>query len=494
VDMGIIDNGPGKRNNITDPFNNYKGKVSIKVQGSSSVGWPKRSFRITTLNAMNVGTDVSLLGMPPHEDWVLKALYQDKSFLRDDLGHKIFRDMGHYSSRSRFFEMVIDGEYRGVYQLLEKVKRDRGRVSISKMTQADVSGDDLTGGYIISLDKFVPGVDKGWHSKYKSNATGDSANFYLYIYPNPDSIMPQQMNYIKNYVDQFEDAMMAPDLSKSNYQRFIDVPSFADNFILTELCRNVDGYRSSTFFHKDKASSGNGKLKAGPGWDFNIAFGNCLPNFGSDPYWWAYDQNTNVNFIPFWWKKLMSDSLFKNELRCRYQKHRAGVLSEAHLFSYIDQMAAHLEEAQVRNYQRHPILGQVIWPGPSPAPATYAGEIGYLKWWLHERLLWMDKQLAGTCVVTVASNDPANVQLRSGPNPFGESFELSYHTADNTFVKAELLGVMGTRAMLISEGTKNEGLHQETISTSQIPVGPYILKLTMNNEVYYQKLLKINNN
>ena len=106
----------------------------------------------------------------------------------------------------------------------------------------------------------------------------------------------------------------------------------------------------------------------------------------------------------------------------------------------------------------------------------------------------MDKQLAGTCVVTVASNDPANVQLRSGPNPFGESFELSYHTADNTFVKAELLGVMGTRAMLISEGTKNEGLHQETISTTQIPVGPYILKLTMNNEVYYQKLLKINNN
>src|SRR5688572_5083149 len=132
VTMGIIDNGPGKRNNLSDAFNNYSGPVSIKVQGSSSVGFPKRSFRITTVNNLNQGIEVPLLGMPAHEDWVLKALYQDKSLLRDDLALKIYNQMGHYSSRSRFVEVVIDGNYRGIYQLLEKVKRDKGRVDISK--------------------------------------------------------------------------------------------------------------------------------------------------------------------------------------------------------------------------------------------------------------------------------------------------------------------------------------------------------------------------
>src|SRR5688572_8992621 len=81
VNMGVIDNGPGKRNNVTDPYNNYNGDVELRVQGSSSVGFPKRSFRISTLNALHQQNSVSLLGMPAHEDWILKALYQDKSFL-----------------------------------------------------------------------------------------------------------------------------------------------------------------------------------------------------------------------------------------------------------------------------------------------------------------------------------------------------------------------------------------------------------------------------
>jgi hypothetical protein len=494
VDLMVIDNGPGKRNNFSDPPT-YRCDVSIKRQGSSSVAFPKKSYRITTLNAFGVGTDVSLLGLPAHEDWILKALYQDKSLLRDDLAFKVFREMGHYSSRSVFFELVVDGDYRGVYQLLEKIKRDKDRVNISKMKQSDITGDDVTGGYIISLDKFIPGVDKGWYSKYNASPRGDSANFFLYVYPKPDSIMPQQMTYIQNYVRQVEDVLMSPGYGNplTGYARYMDVRSFADNFILTELSRNIDGYRASTFFHKDKQSISGGKLKAGPVWDFNLAFGNCVNNFGNDPYWWAYDQPANMNFIPFWWKRFMADSVFKNELRCRYKDLRTSVLSEPSLLQYIDNMASHLNEAQARNYQKYPILGQNVYPTPVISAATYQAEVGYLKDWLHKRLGWMDQQLAGTCIVSINSNDPASVQMQTFPNPFSDSFTFGYKAAEGAYVKAEMVSLNGSATKVLREGTEKEGIYSEEIRTEELPPGAYVLKLSINGDKYYQKLLKLNN-
>jgi hypothetical protein len=492
VSMGIIDNGPGKRNAVNDPQNNFSGEIEIRVQGSSSVGFPKRSFRISTLNAMHQQAPVSLLGMPAHEDWVLKALYQDKTFLRDDLAFRIHNQMGHYSSRSRFVEVVIDGEYKGVYQLLEKIRRDKSRVDISRLTPGETQGDDVSGGYIVSLDKFVPGQDVGWYSKYKSNASGDSANYFLFYYPKPDSIAPLQMLYIKGYFDQFEDALSSPTFTNSEgYRKYIDVASFIDVFIVNELSRNIDGYRASTFFYKDKSSKPDSKLKAGPLWDFNIAFGNSSFSGGSDPYWWAYLENYHVNFVPFWWKKFMSDSSFRNDLRCRYKQLRTNVLSEAALFQYIDQMALTLDEAQQRNYQKYPILGQNVPPNFNPPPGSYAGEIAYLKWWLHERLTWMDTQLSGPCVLPVQKTLDAPGELTAFPNPFKDRFSVAYKTTKDMRVKLELLDVTGKPVKVISEGIRKEGISQDEAEVSELPEGYYTLKMRLNEDTYFMKLIKV---
>jgi hypothetical protein len=125
VDMGVIDNGPGQRNHLTDPFNNFNGKVEIRLQGSSTTQLPKKSYRVTTLGPNMQKTNVPLMGLPPEEDWIFKALYQDKSFLRDEVAFNMFNQMGHYASKVRFFELVVNGDYRGVYELEEKIKHDK---------------------------------------------------------------------------------------------------------------------------------------------------------------------------------------------------------------------------------------------------------------------------------------------------------------------------------------------------------------------------------
>jgi hypothetical protein len=489
VDVGVIDNKEG-RNHLSDPFS-YSTRSNIKIQGSSTVVFPKKSFRLELVDNSGKPRDMSIMGLPPHNDWDIKAQYQDKSLIRDDVAFSLFNQMGHYSSRSRFFELVVNGDYKGVYQLIEKIKPSKYRLNISKLTPQMTSGDELTGGYIIALDKYFVG-DPGWYSKYASK--DDSSNFFLYDYPHPDSMPQVQKDYIRNYFNDFEDALVSPGYTSSTtgYRRYIDVNSFIDQFIITELGRNVDGYRTSTFFTKDRVTSGNGKLQAIPIWDNNLSFGNCEYVYGNDPNGWQYTQYTFWNFVPFWWRRFLTDKTFTSQLRCRYNALRSNVLSESSIFKYIDAEAALLDESQQRNFTRWPIMGTVVPPNPSPVPTSYAGEIAYLKWWFNARLKWLDKNIPGECIISTPISNVPDSQLSVYPNPSQKELTIDYRTSgQSTYVNLQLFNMLGTPVGVIFEGSRKDGRHEEVADISSLPSGTYILKYTVNDETLYQKIIKL---
>ncbi|MCW3102145.1 MAG: hypothetical protein JWO09_585 [Bacteroidetes bacterium] len=491
VGMGIIDNGPGVRNNMTDPFNGFNGEVELDLHGQSTLYLPKQSYGITPVDGAHQSLNVPLLGLPAGKDWVFKGLYQDKTFLRDELGFMIHNRMGHYSSRTRFFELVVDGDYRGVYQIEEKVKRDNDRVNISKLKYTDTTGDELTGGYIIRLDKFY-GPTPGWYSFFNSNISHDSANYFLFHYPKPDSMPQVQKDYIEGYFHAFENVLVSPTFNDpvNGYRRYIDVPSFIDNFILNELSKNTDGYRSSTYFYKDRDSKG-GKLFSGPMWDFNIAFDNCNFNGGDNPAGWQYQVFATENFVPFWWWQFMSDDSFKDELKCRYQYLRTNVLNITTLYQHIDSMAAFLDESQARNFAKWPIMGQYVAPQPSPIPPDYAGEIGRLKYFIQQRLNWMDANMPGLCQVGVHENELADNMLNVYPNPFSNNMTVAYYLPEGGKLKIELLNLVGERIQLITEGEKSYGEYENVISTETLASGIYLVKMSLNDHVAYKKVVKM---
>ena len=152
--MAIIDNGPEQRNNITDNANDYDGDIGIELHGSSSQSFEKKSYGIELRTPSDQDSATSILGMPKEEDWILHGPYSDKSLMRNALTYHIGRALGWYASRTRFCEVVINNDYKGVYVMAEKIKRDKNRVDISKLNPDEISGDDLTGGYIIKIDKF----------------------------------------------------------------------------------------------------------------------------------------------------------------------------------------------------------------------------------------------------------------------------------------------------------------------------------------------------
>ena len=243
ANMGIIWNGVGKRNSLTDPKNNYNGNISIEARGSSSQGFPKRSYGFETKSLDLMDMDVSLLGMPEENDWVLYAPYTDKTMIRDVLTYTLDASMGHYSPRCRYVELFLNGNYEGVYVLMEKIKRNENRVDIAKLLTTDNMGENLTGGYIIKIDKSTGGGGDGWFSYYINNTNN---TYYQYDYPKSKEITPAQKTYIQTYVRNMEKALYLEKFSGTgSYHEYLNDSSFIDFMIINELSKNIDGLESS---------------------------------------------------------------------------------------------------------------------------------------------------------------------------------------------------------------------------------------------------------
>lgn len=454
VHMGVINN-PGGINKKTDPFNEYDGKIAIEIRGSSSQMFEKKNYTIETRTPTGENNNVPLLGLPAENDWVLHGPYSDKTLMRNALTFQLGNEMGRWAPRTRFCELYINDDYRGVYLLMEKIKRDSNRVDISKLNPDEISGSDLSGGYILSIDR--PG--DYWISPYKGMFGGDIVINYIY----PDYIdMPyQQSQYIKNYVTSFENALNGTNYRDpdNGYRAWADINSFIDYFLINELNRNVDAYRLSAFFYKDKG----GKLVMGPIWDHNLSFGNADYYEGFNTQGWVMHGVDPGDWfqIPFWWQRLLQDGFFNLEMKKRWQYLRQGPFNIDHIYETIDSLSTLLDAAKDRNFYRFPVLGQYIWPNYFIGQ-TYEEEINFMKDWISQRFNWMDSQIE--LIKPIGENENANAyETYAFPNPFSSQVTIRTMLYDSALVTITIYDVIG-QLVYKSENFCTSGLTDFIIS------------------------------
>jgi hypothetical protein len=416
VDFKIIDNYPLGLNYPNDLGNIYQGVAGIEIRGSYSATLPQKPFGIETRDIQGNNNNVPLFGMPQENDWILLANYNDKTFLRNILAFDLFEKMGHYAPRTKLCEVVINDIYNGIYVFTEKIKRDNGRVDISKLDLDDNAGDSLTGGYIFRVDYW--NGNNSWVSNYNNPNFPNDEVRYVYNYPDYDEISIQQKNYIQTLIGNFEDALWGSDFDDPvfGYRPFINTRSFIDYFIVNEFARNVDGFKKSRNFHKDKSSK-DSLIYAGPVWDFDWAYKDHSSSMLNGTGWrHDYSGPTDVK-PPGWYIKLLQDTTFANELNCRYFNLRNTILDTSNLFYFIDSLENILNNAQERHYTRWPILGiNVGTPEIGIQPTTYSGEIIKFKNWISERLIWLDNNMPGNCP-NVGLNELKKTYVVTYPNP-----------------------------------------------------------------------------
>jgi len=381
----IIHKEPDEKNFINKNVFDYTGPVGIEYRGKSSLGFPKKQFSIELKDENGEDKNSSLLGMPSESDWILGAPYSDKTLMRNVLAFEISRQMGMYATRTEFVEVFLnirddqirEGDYRGVFVLTEKIKRDKDRINISQLNSDDDSL--ISGGYILEISSTAR--INPWESYIET----DRGLKLINKYPRAVNITKKQKQWITDYMNEFENALYSENFRDpySGYSRYIDVDSFIDYIIINELFKNRDIFQESTFLHKER----NEKIKIGPVWDFNLSSGNRSEKPTTNgPTQWRY-----INIL--WTERLFQDEDFAEKYISRWKELRKDVLSDANIDYIIDDYASLLADAQARNFEKWEILGKYIWPNSEPYAESYEEEIDKLKLWFHQRTEWIDKNI-----------------------------------------------------------------------------------------------------
>lgn len=433
ANMKIIYRPDGTRNYVTDQNNtaylNYNGRIGIELRGSSSQSLPKKPYGLTTLKADNISNNnVSILGMPKQNDWVLNSLDFDASLVRDFLSYELARNLGDYAAREMYCEVIVNGDYKGLYIFMEKLKVDDNRINIVKMTATDNTIPNLTGGYVTKCDKTTGGDPVAWTFNNSNWGTVD----FIHDNPKPVDITTQQSNYIYNQFVNLKTTAAAQNSSIINgFPSVIDIPSFIDFMIINEYASNSDAYQLSTFFHKDR----NGKLRAGPVWDFNLTFGNDLFLWGLDRSHtdvWQFDNGDNTGAA--FWKDLFNNPTFNCYLTKRWLELTAPdkPLNYSVVTTRIDQLVSIIAEAKLREQARWGTLN------------NFNTEIINMRTWIKNRINWINTKLTISQVCSNVSLPPLVIsKINYNPAPSGTYVSDSLEYIEITNNGAQTVNLTG---------------------------------------------------
>jgi len=355
---------------------NYNGRIAIELRGSTSQNHNKKPYGFETrLADDSTNNNVSLIGLPAENDWVLTPMNDEPSYVRDNLSYILAGRLGHYAPRPKYCEVIVNGNYRGLYFLTEKIKIDKNRVNIAQLETTDNSFPNISGGYIFKADKLTGGDVPAWITP--AYDYWEDVN-YIYHDPKPEEITMEQGAYLQDYFDTIVSLVAAHNQDPgSGFPAFLDIPTFVDYMIMGEFSSNCDIYQKSTFFHKDRG----GKLRAGPVWDFNLTYGYDFGSVGRSGYdvlQFANQDNTGSDF----WHQLYEDNLFSCYLFHRWEE-LTSVGAPLHYDSVLhvmDSLTAQVATANVRDRIRWWQL------------YDYDGHLNTMRSWINNRYNWLNNE------------------------------------------------------------------------------------------------------
>lgn len=493
--LKVVDNGPGKLNGLMDEATDYLGLMGIELRGQSSQQFPKKGYGVELRNRAGADSSVSLLGMPAESDWVFSAPYSDKSMLRNAITYELGRKMGPtWQPRFKWCELYLNGEYQGVYMLIEKIKRGADRVDVNKLKPDEITGDNLTGGYIVKVDKTWDLSGAEYFNTYPSNRYYNARTYsFTYVYPKWDEIATPQKTYLQTYLTTAENVLNGATFKDpvDGFRKYMDLNSFVDFQVINEFANNVDGYRYSTFFYKKKDSDG-GKLFAGPLWDFDLCYGNVdYSDFNLATDEWLYPHfGPNEGYPMHWWARLMEDEQYRQAFAKRWKALREGPFNTDSIRDDIDRHIQYLGESVNRNFDKWTILGVHVWPNYFVG-TTYKEEIDYLKTWITARLSWMDGN------VSLSSGELTEgyqgYQVNVFPNPVKENLNLKFILSKTDNVYIEIIDMLGKPVYVTDYSPSNTGYQVVSRNIPGIMPGCYVLRLTQNNQIFSLRKLVISN-
>ncbi|MBN1926199.1 MAG: CotH kinase family protein [Prolixibacteraceae bacterium] len=343
-----------------------KCNIGIEIRGQTSRLYNrKKQYSFETRKDDGTNLNISLLGIPEENDWVLAAPYDDKTLIRDVLCFNLFSQMGWYAPRTRFCTLYLNESYQGIYLLTEKIKVDKNRIDLKKGEPNSFIFETSAKDKLQAGDYFF--------------TTSQAKNIQIIKYPKTPSAKDSLRG--KQLFDLFEGIIYSNDFPSDSLLKIdslVNLPAFIDYILLNEAVRNFDAFHASTYWSYQK----EGKLTIGPPWDCNISMGNST----NQESWKYTGFQVLLRNYPH---RLYMNRFFKHELFNRWANLRDSTLSSNNVINLIDSLTNTIHAEVPYNFTKWDILGKFVWPNHFIGK-TYTEEIHYLKNWLINRLNWLD--------------------------------------------------------------------------------------------------------
>lgn len=380
---------------IIDTDNSYvMDTATTRLRGNASLNFAKKPYRIKFESKQK-----PLDAPAKAKKWTLISNYGDKTLMRNLLAFHISEVMGMpYTPYGRSVDVILNGEYKGCYQLCDQIEVNKNRVNIDEMEKTDIDGENLTGGYLWEIDAYADQEVSWFKSNRDIPVTIKS--------PDEDDITIEQRQYVVNFFNEMEETVYASYFENKDYgwRSILDAETFLRHFLIGELSGNTDTYWSVYQYKK----RGEQKAYTGPVWDFDIAFDNDYR---------TYPLNNKTEFVcfdggsvagsmgQFVRRIVLQDAQTIPELREIWDEARHNGIDAVSLCAWIDSIANEIDRSQTLTFMRWDILNRQEHMNPV-ARGSFAAEVAYLKEFVTKRVEWMDKRLGYTYVPA----DPADVQ------------------------------------------------------------------------------------
>ena len=374
--------------------------VGVNVRGASSAEFPKKSYTVRLDDTLGRDHPLPLYGLPAFENWTLIGPWNyDRTFLNNAFIYALSNRLGRWAARTQFVEVFFNanggdldaGDYVGIYVLTDSLRIEPKRVDLAKLEPTEVGPKKITGGYLLKIDLPDPN-----EFNFQLRRGFPGLPFALAVsQPKLADLASAQRDYVKNFVQGFDDALTANVASgwrNRTHLDSIDRASWVDHHILNVLAMNVDGLARSTYLTKDR----EGRLNAGPVWDFDRALGGGDPRSQNYEVWMG-DNGATDYWTYGWWGLLAQDPEFLQAWVDRWQLLRRTELSAPSLGALVDTLAGQIgPAAAARDAAR--------WPDNAPRFAGgWQGEVDALKAWLARRATWIDTHFAAAPAVVAGA-------------------------------------------------------------------------------------------
>lgn len=385
ANMKIVDNDTHYNSPSDEPA--VASNIKIRVRGNTSRWFDKKSYSVKLIDAEGSNRNLKVMGMEANNDWALHGPFLDKSLMRNYFGMNIAGELMSYAPDVRYCEVIKNGEYQGLYVMMETVSRGEGRIDVEKPNKTrNVSG------YIVGLDTNTIMPETALENFTKYVSVLHERTYFDVIYPGRSQLTSELKNYINRDVSTFEKSLYSFDYDKKRYGyvNYVDVGEFADYFILMEVFLQHDTGKLSTYFYKDV----NGLFKPCV-WDFN----NCYENVSLVEEDDFFIRKFYTVQAPWFWM-MVKDEAFTDRIISRYRELRKGILSDEEMIAYINDTREYLGSAIERNYAvwgysfdvKKTDFRNKLHPDDRN-PGNYEEAIAQMKEVMLNRLHWLDDHI-----------------------------------------------------------------------------------------------------